>query len=142
MAIPSAPPSSRVVSFTAEPTPALASGTALMMLPVAGAAVMLMPTASSPSATASATYGDDTPTTLSTPNPAAMNTKPSAIVRPLPIRAASAALRGAMAIIVSANGSVATPVSSAEYPLPNCRYWLNRKKKPNMATTSPTSGPT
>ena len=31
-AMPSAPPSSRVVSLTAEPTPALASGTALMML--------------------------------------------------------------------------------------------------------------
>ena len=43
MAMPSAPPSSRVVSFTAEPTPAFESGTALMISPVAGAAVMPMP---------------------------------------------------------------------------------------------------
>ena len=42
-AMPRAPPTSRVVSLTAEPTPALAGGTALMMLPVAGAAVRLMP---------------------------------------------------------------------------------------------------
>jgi hypothetical protein len=49
-AIPSAPPTSRVVSFTAEPTPALCIGIALMMLPVAGATVMLIPAASSTSA--------------------------------------------------------------------------------------------
>ena len=42
-AMPRAPPSSLVVSLTAEPTPALAWGTALMMLPVAGALVMPMP---------------------------------------------------------------------------------------------------
>ena len=41
--MPSAPPSSRVVSFTAEPTPAFESGTVLMISPVAGAAVMPMP---------------------------------------------------------------------------------------------------
>ena len=43
MAMPSAPPSSRVVSFTADPTPAFVSGTALMISLVAGAAVRLMP---------------------------------------------------------------------------------------------------
>ena len=42
-AMPSAPPSSRVVSLTAEPTPALAIGTAFMIPLVAGAATIAMP---------------------------------------------------------------------------------------------------
>ena len=41
--MPRAPPSSRVVSFTADPTPAFDSGTDVMISPVAGAAVMPMP---------------------------------------------------------------------------------------------------
>ena len=44
-ATPSAPPSSRVVSFTAEPTPALCSGSERMIAPVDGAVVMPMPSA-------------------------------------------------------------------------------------------------
>ena len=46
-----------VVSFTAEPTPAFESGTALMISPVAGAAVRLMPAPSTANAAASTTYG-------------------------------------------------------------------------------------
>ncbi len=49
-AMPSAPPSSRVVSFTAEPTPAFDSGTDVMISLVAGAAVMLIPAPSRPNA--------------------------------------------------------------------------------------------
>ena len=52
MAIPSAPPSSRVVSFTADPTPAFDIGTALISSPVAGAAVMPMPAPSTANAAA------------------------------------------------------------------------------------------
>jgi len=37
------PPNSRVVSFTAEPTPALAAGTTPMIASVAGALVSPMP---------------------------------------------------------------------------------------------------
>lgn len=77
---------------------------------VDGAVVMLMPAASSTNATAGPVYGEETPTALHTTNPAATSTNPSAIVGPLPIRSAS----GATAIIVSANGRNATPVSSAE----------------------------
>ena len=47
MATPSAPPTWRVVSFTAEPTPALASGSEPMIDSVAGAMVSPMPRASS-----------------------------------------------------------------------------------------------
>ena len=45
-ATPRAPPSSRVVSLIAEPTPALSSGTEPMIAPVAGAIARLMPRAS------------------------------------------------------------------------------------------------
>ena len=43
-AMPRAPPTSRVVSLTAEPTPDLASGTDDTMALVAGAVVQAMPT--------------------------------------------------------------------------------------------------
>ena len=51
-ATPSAPPSSRLVSFTAEPTPALCNGSDRMIAPVEGAVVKPMPSActTSPSA--------------------------------------------------------------------------------------------
>ena len=45
-ATPRAPPSSRVVSFMAEPTPALPSGTDTMMRVVSGVIVSAMPAAS------------------------------------------------------------------------------------------------
>ncbi|MEZ5137591.1 MAG: hypothetical protein R2711_02065 [Acidimicrobiales bacterium] len=45
-ATPRAPPSSRVVSFMAEPTPALPSGTELMMSVVSGVMTVAMPMAS------------------------------------------------------------------------------------------------
>jgi hypothetical protein len=46
MATPSAPPSSRVVSFMAEPTPALPRGTDDMISVVSGVMVVAMPAAS------------------------------------------------------------------------------------------------
>ena len=46
MATPRAPPSSRVVSFMAEPTPALPSGTDDMIRVVSGVMVVAMPAAS------------------------------------------------------------------------------------------------
>ncbi len=51
-ATPSAPPSSRVVSFTAEPTPALCSGSDRMIAPVDGAVVRPMPNACTTTASA------------------------------------------------------------------------------------------
>ena len=113
-AMPSAPPTSRVVSFMAEPTPALASGTALMMLPVAGAAVIAIPEARSTRATARTTYGVSVPTWLKTAMPSPTMKRPRAIVRPLPMRSASGALRGETTMNVAAIGSVARPASSGE----------------------------
>src|SRR5712691_72124 len=52
-ATPNAPPSSRVVSLTAEPTPALFSGSETMMAPVEGAVTMPMPAAVTTSDSAS-----------------------------------------------------------------------------------------
>ena len=33
---------------------------------------------------------------------------------------------------VNAGGSPARPASSGEYPRPNWKYWVTRKKKPNI----------
>ncbi len=51
-ATPRAPPSSRVVSFTAEPTPALFGGSEPMIASVAGAITRAMPVASTTMANA------------------------------------------------------------------------------------------
>ena len=52
IATPSVPPTMRTVSFMAEPTPAWASGSELIMDSVAGAIVVPMPKPSSTSAAA------------------------------------------------------------------------------------------
>src|SRR4051812_44520006 len=139
MAMPSAPPTSRVVSLTAEPTPAFSCGTPLMMLAVAGAAgggtappgsttgaagrrgrgvrVVgggLRPGPSSTRATGRTRYGVLGLRVARTPKPAATNTKPAAIPRPLPDLAAIAALRGATATRARARGSVARPALNGE----------------------------
>ena len=54
--MPNAPPSSREVSFTAEPTPAFESGTEVMIRPVAGATVMATPAPSNATAAANNGY--------------------------------------------------------------------------------------
>ena len=112
--MPSAPPSSRVVSLTAEPTPALSSGTVLMISLVAGAAVMLMPAPSTANAAAITTYGVSGVSTVRMPKPPATITSPRAITGAAPYRAASVALRGDSATNMIGSGNSATPASSGE----------------------------
>src|SRR4051794_39592370 len=109
MAMPSAPPSSRVVSLTAEPTPALLSGTDDMIAPVAGGIVNAMPPASNMSASMITRYGVSGARNAMITNPAAIPEKPVATTRFSPSRATSPALRGATMNIMSANGNVAMP---------------------------------
>ena len=77
MAMPSAPPSSRVVSLTADPTPALLSGTDDMIVPVAGGIVSAMPPASITSATTMRPYGVSGARNVKTTNPAAIPVNPA-----------------------------------------------------------------
>ena len=64
--------------------------------------------------------------------PAAIEANPPATTRFRPSRCTIASLRGDTRIIVNANGSVATPARNGEYPLTNWKYWVMRKKKPNI----------
>ena len=114
IAIPSAPPSSRVVSFTADPMPAFDSGTALMISPVAGAAVTLIPAPSTAKIAASVKYAVSASTRLSAANPSATIARPTAMTRVAPKRAASVALRGDNTTNTIGNGSSARPASSGE----------------------------
>src|SRR5258705_55874 len=84
----------RVFSIAADPTPALSSGTALMISFVPGAAVTAMPAPSTANAAAIAGYGVLGVSKLSNAKPAAMSTRPTAITRAAPKRAASVALTG------------------------------------------------
>ena len=112
--MPSAPPSSRVVSFTAEPTPAFDNGTDDMISLVAGAAVMPMPAPRMAKATAMTTYGVSVDSVARSPKPSATIPRPAAMSRGAPYRLASAALRGDTATNVRASGKLASPASSGE----------------------------
>jgi len=83
-AMPSAPPSSRVVSFTADPTPAFESGTEVKIRPVAGAVVRAIPAPSTRNATAMTRYGVSGDNAVRIPNPPAMIASPAAITRAAP----------------------------------------------------------
>ena len=112
--MPRAPPSSRVVSFTADPTPAFDRGTDDMISPVAGAAVMPMPAPSTANAAATTRYGVSVVSEVSAAKPTATMPSPAAMTRAAPNRSASAALRGDTATNVSASGRLASPASSGE----------------------------
>ena len=78
-----------------------------MMLPVAGAAVIAMPAASSTRATARITYGVSMPTRLNTAMPSPTRKRPRAIVAPVADALGEPALRGETTMNVAAMGSVA-----------------------------------
>ena len=138
-ATPSAPPTWRVTSLIADPTPALASGTALMTLSVAGAIATPIESAS-PNVTSPSSIGrhlrrpgearaqDDADTDQAAGDdlgPADASARwldaPEPMTRP------------------SASGSIAAPASSALKPCANCRYCVKAKTEPIIAKkTSPT----
>ena len=113
-AMPRAAPSSRVVSLTAEPTPALSIGTADMMVPVAGAKTRPMPRPWRANAEPSSRYELSTVSRVSRPKAMDVRTKPPEITAPTPNRSARPTLRGAVTIMAAAQGRVARPVASVE----------------------------
>src|SRR5215510_11542080 len=113
-ATPSVPPISRVVSFTAEPTPALAGGRDDRIDSVAGAAADPSPNPIRIIAVAITGYGVETSLVEAIANPAAMNRRPVATTSLVPMRCTTLGEVTAAATIANANGSVRTPASSAE----------------------------
>ena len=74
MATPSVPPSSRVVSLTAEPTPAFSAGNDPMIASVAGAITMPSPPAMKPIEMTIIQYGTSTAKLALRTNPTAIGT--------------------------------------------------------------------
>src|SRR3954453_21443976 len=82
----------------------------------AGPVAMPSPTASPISGTTNAAYVHDASTNASAANPAVASTKPNAMARPPPTRAARGVMSGVIAIMPAAAGSVASPAWNALSP--------------------------
>ncbi len=114
MATPRAPPTWRVVSLTADPTPALSRGSEPMIDSVAGAMVRAMPVAMMTKAKNTGVYPAEGSTWVMTQRPVATVSRPAATTSLVPKRSASLALWGATAIITTAKGMMRTPAARAE----------------------------
>ena len=113
-ATPSAPPSSRVVSFHAEPTPAFLSGSEVIIEAVAGAMVEAIPVAVMTRKNARKMEGVSTSTREVKANPSPTITNPVDMTRLRPNLSTIRAERGAATIIVTAMGNVARPAVNGE----------------------------
>ena len=91
-AMPTAPPTSREVSLTAEPTPALASGVAAMMSFVAGVIARATPEPSSRTGQNRYQYDGSVGATASSKKPAPRIAKPAVMTRRAPNRAENPAV--------------------------------------------------
>src|SRR5581483_6265937 len=132
-ATPRAPPSSRVVSLTADPTPALRSGIDAMIPVVDGAIDRPIPAPIVTMASTRCQYGDATSDWARNSRPRATISRPVLTTLRLPKCSTNRALAGAATIIMKAIGSMRTPASRALYPTTSCRYWVRKKNVPNMA---------
>lgn len=101
-ATPSAPPSSRVVSLTAEPMLARSGGSALMIDAVAGAPASPMPAPMSSNAIARRPYPVFVPTVAATARPIENSSIPVTTRRRVPNRTTSCEESGAKTIIAPA----------------------------------------
>ena len=115
IATPSAPPTWRVVSFTAEPTPGLrASGSEPMIDSVAGAITSAIPKPMSISRHTRSPYELSTWSPVMSTSPIPASARPLATVILVPIRSTILALSGDMTSMITANGSRRMPASSGE----------------------------
>jgi hypothetical protein len=133
-ATPIAPPTCRVVSLTAEPTPALPSGSELMIDSVAGAMVSAMPVAMRHMRiTTSGQYDEWAVRLTMEPRPTVTSSSPVPTTNLVPTFDTKRALSGANVIMHAAIGRKRRPVSHAEYPSTNWKYCVMRNVEPNIA---------
>src|SRR5436190_5569187 len=133
IATPSAPPTCRVVSFIAEPSPALASGSEPMMDSVAGTIAVPIPNPRITSDTTTCAYPDAVVSVPMNHSPPATIVIPAATRVLLPNRPVSRPDAGALIISTSASGATRMPASRAEYPRTNWRYWVRKNSDPKSA---------
>ena len=120
--MPSAPPTSRVVSLTADPTPALLGGSEETMASEPAGIRVAIPAARKIIASATTGYDVSRPTVARIANPMAWTVKPAVMAPRFPMASTSFGLRGATTIIVMTNGNIRTPASIGEWPRPNWKY--------------------
>ena len=132
-AMPSAAPTSRVVSLTAEATPCLSSGTELMIAEVVGAVHNPMPELRMSSGHARSQYGEPISSTRMLRKPADTSSSPTSTTSRRPSRGTYQNDRAESTSIGPVRGVNANAVLIASYPITNWMYCMDRKKKPNMA---------
>src|SRR6476659_215231 len=135
-AMPIAPPVWRVVSLTAEPTPALPSGSEPMIDSVAGAVVSPTPTPSSNLTAAPATNDDMTVFDAYSSIAAEVMTIPVTTTRLVPQRNTNRGAFGAATIIPIATGIAISPDFRGEYPSTNWKYCVRMNVEPNTANVT------
>src|SRR5437879_13192734 len=113
-ATPSVPPTCRVVSLTAEPTPALAGGSASMIDAVDGALVSPRPPPSSTICAAISAYPVLAPTAAVQAKPTAIEARPPATTVLVPSSPAARAPSTDAAAVAIANGARRAPASNGE----------------------------
>ncbi len=118
--------------MTAEPTPALASGTEPTISWLAGGMMSAMPAAANTRAAATSGYDEAGSARLIKAKPVAADTKPAMTTARTPNRPTTRGPCGEISMSVNALGSTRTPAASGEYAFTNCKYWLSKKNSPNM----------
>src|SRR6266550_1305458 len=129
-ATPSAPPTWRVVSLTAEPTPALPGGREPMIDSVAGAVVKPMPAPKTTRTSPPRTADDINVSEAYIASDAATISSPPVTTRLVPKRSTNRGASGAQPMIPTATGAVSIPALSGEYPSTNWKYWVSRNVEP------------
>src|SRR4051812_6208474 len=133
MATPRAPPNWRGVSFMAEPTPALDSGSEPMIDSVAGAITSPIPPASTTIDASRCGYPLVTGTPARKISPADTINRPVPTTALVPTRSTTRGDMGATTSMTSDIGNIRMPAWRAEKPSTVCKYWVMRNIEPNMA---------
>ena len=113
-ATPRAPPTWRVVSLTAEPTPAFSRGSEPITLSVAGAMVRPMPTDITHMLRMTRRYDESAEMNDRANSDPAMTSRPVVTTRLVPTRSTSRADSGAVSIRAAAYGTSRTPAWMGE----------------------------
>src|SRR5581483_2843169 len=140
-ATPTAPPICRVVSLTADPTPAFARGSEPMIESVAGAMTLPMPSPRIIDTTITHSVLASGCSMRNRPQPKPTIARPVPTTALLPNRLTHTLLSGAATMIVAAWGSSTAPALMVEYPSTDCRYCVRMNSTPNSAKNATVIAP-
>ena len=128
--MPSAEPSSRETSFTAEPTPCFARGSDVTIAVVDGVDVRAMPNPTTIRPPRKCQYVESPSSCDMTPRPAPRNASPADMTARWPNRSTRCGATLDIGITIAPNGSRARALCSALYPRISSRNCSPTRKKP------------